>query len=220
MLTTTDEHILVIAAHPDDEILGCAGIISKYKDKARISVVIVGEGTTCRSQWNERDIRDRQEASRKALNDIVGSPINIVFGDAPCGMFNNYMPEITKCIELGIELYKPTIVLTHYLGDTNLDHRAVYDATRIATRPYLRNGIHSVYMYEVISSTDRSDFRPNLYVRLSDEDVIAKCKAMECFETEKSHNRSGEGIVTLAKYRGQHIGQQFAEAFMVERIVL
>lgn len=211
--------ILIVAAHPDDEILGCGATLAEYNPED-VLICILGEGSTCRIGAGEKEIRERRDAANNALKMLELDSASISFYDAPCGNFQIYdRLELTRNIESCIRYVKPNIVFTHFPGDTNLDHRVVYDVTRIATRPYLESTIEAVLMYEVPSSTDRSNFVPNVYVHLQNESIERKCRAMEQYSTEMNHKQRGpDGLMTLANLRGLQCGTDFAESFMLERM--
>lgn len=215
------ERILVIAAHPDDEVLGCGGILNRFYKDNIIHVLILGEGSTCRKGNQFNNILQRKQASTEAVKYLTGNSASVEFGMGKCGQFRQQPVEILKDhIESTISSFDPTVVFTHYHNDSNLDHTTVYEYTRIATRPYLKNNIHSVYLYEVPSSSDRGGFRPNCYFKLSELNVAAKTVAMSYFSSEQEHlSRTTEGILTLSQYRGSHIGEKYSESFILENSI-
>jgi len=216
-----NERILIIGAHPDDEVLGCGGIINRFYKGNEICVFISGEGSSCRCGYKKSDIIKRQEMSKDALAILSDNDSKISFGSGICGNFRNQDINLIKSeIESIISDFDPTVVFSHYNNDNNLDHNVINEYTRIATRPYLNNSIHSVYQYEVLSSTDRAGFNPNVYFTLSEENINLKIEAMNCFNTEQNHaSRTGDGLKTLAKFRGFHIGKTYAESFILESMV-
>lgn len=218
---------LVIAAHPDDEVLGCGGIISRFIGETEFSVLFIAEGTSCRfGEINDEcrvEIKNRKQCSLKALNRLGVS--RITFQDLPCGALDTISQlKINKIIEKEIKEFKPDTVFTHWAGDSNKDHQKVHDATIIATRPY-NSVVKNVFCYEVLSSSEwgfKNSFSPDTFYTLSPKDVENKCLAMSDYHTECKpwpYPRSSEGIETLAKYRGMQSGNYFAEAFKALRRV-
>ena len=216
-----NERILIIGAHPDDEVLGCGGIINRFYNNNQIHVLILGEGSTCRCGDQSNNIKFRQQASIKAINLLSNNTATISFGSGICGDFKNQPTKLLKGeIENTINNFNPTVIFTHFYNDNNLDHTTVFNYVRIATRPYIKNNIHSVYLYEVASSSDRGGFSPNYYFKLSADNISTKTKAMSYFSTEQEYSqRTTEGIITLSKYRGNHIGEKFAESFILEHSI-
>jgi LmbE family N-acetylglucosaminyl deacetylase len=217
--------ILIIAAHPDDDILGCGGIINKYKNICEFKVIFIAEGSTCRfedpnSFEAQQDVQKRNSMGVKALQYLGINNFN--FYNFPCGRLDQ-TPQITinKIIENTIKEFKPDTVFTHTDIDSNKDHHKVYDATIIATRP--GSGVDRVYSYEVLSSTEwgfKQSFTPNVFFALEKEDVLAKWESLKFYESEiKSfpYPRSKEGILSLARFRGMQSGNNFAESFQLIR---
>ena len=217
-----NERILIIGAHPDDEVLGCGGIINRFYKNNKIHVLVLGEGSTCREGDQNNNINFRQQASIKAINLLSNNTATISFGSGICGSFKNQPVKLLKGeIENTINNFNPTVIFSHYYNDNNLDHTTVYNYVRIVTRPYIKNNIHSVYLYEVASSSDRGGFSPNSYFKLSLDNISAKTQAMSYFTTEQEYpQRTSQGITILAQYRGNHIGENFAESFILEHSIL
>ena len=218
---------LVIAAHPDDEVLGCGGIISRFMREVEFSVLFIAEGTSCRfEEINDEckiEIENRKQCCLKALNRLNVS--RVTFKNLPCGMLDTIPQlDINKIIEKEIKDFKPDTVFTHWGDDSNKDHQKVHDATIIATRPY-NSVVKNVFCYEVLTSTEwnfKKSFNPDIFYALSSEDVENKCLAMNDYYTECKpwpYPRSSEGIETLAKFRGMQSGNSFAEAFKIIRTV-
>ena len=146
--------LLVIAAHPDDDILGCGGTLSKYKNKYKIKVIFIGEGTSCRYENFEKnkaeiraEIRKRENNSKNALKSLG---INLYsFYDLPCGRLNSLpIIEINKIVEKNIKLFKPNIIFTHSEKDCNNDHRVIFRSVSMATRPTLKHKVEQIYTFK------------------------------------------------------------------------
>ena len=225
------KRVLVIAAHPDDDILGCGGIFAKYSSDPEIEfrVIFVTEGSSCRYDIEEigseeviKTIEKRNSCGVKALKTF--GITNYRFYNLPCGRLDTKpIIEINKIIEEEIEAYRPDTVFTHSYDDTNNDHIIVHRATQMATRPGAKIFVGKVYSYEVLSSSEwrfTKVFKPNFFETLSKEDVLLKWKALAEYESETKpfpYPRSLEGVETLAKYRGLQAGKEFAEAFCLIR---
>jgi len=216
---------LIIAAHPDDDILGCGGIISKFRDKVVFKIVFIGEGSTCRftnpdSDEAKKAIVYRESCAKNAL-ELLG--VNeYSFHNLPCGSFDQVpLIEINKVIEKEISKFKPDTVFTHSDCDSNKDHVKVYDATIISTRPGC--GVDNVFSYEVLSSSEwgfKIGFSPNVFYNLTENNVDDKYNALYKYSSEIKQfpfPRNKKGIITLATYRGMQSGNIYAEAFKLIR---
>ena len=225
--------ILVVAAHPDDEVLGCGGTMARATAAGDVvRVLIVATGAASRAHPNEAALaaalrRLRSEA--QAANQHLGvAPDHVVFG----GFVDQQLDvvprlDIVKFIRSEVQTWRPDVVYTHHGGDYNPDHRAVFDATLAGTRPYL--GEHhpsAVYAFETLSSTEwgwgnGSDFRPTAYVDISAH-LDAKKAALAAYASEIRefpHPRSIEGIDALARKRGSEVSRPAAEAFETIRVI-
>ena len=221
--------VLIVAAHPDDDILGCAGYISKYKSASKFKVIFVAEGSTCRFEnAKSKDaieaINNRKRMAIEALA-LLGVT-DVEFNNFPCGRLDQVAQiEINKIIERTIEQFKPDIVITHSKNDLNQDHSIINKSTLIATRPISKDSVKTVLAYEILSSSEWNFgecFRPNLFEEISFEDLKNKQAAMGIYDTELRDfpfPRSFSGIEVLAKYRGMQSGVIYAEAFEILRIV-
>ena len=225
------DKILIIAAHPDDDILGCGGYIAKYQSQKKIKVVFLAEGTTCRFSSGQMsssealaEIAVRTNAAQRALR-LLGVT-DISFFDHPCGRLDQLpILELNKIIEVEIASYHPDTIFTHYEYDNNNDHRIVYRSVSMATRPGGLHHVPNLISFEVQSSTEwsfSSPFCPNYFEALTPEQVKTKWRALACYDTEireYPHPRSQEGVDTLAKYRGMQAGNSHAEAFSIIRSI-
>ncbi len=223
----TDKKILVVVAHPDDEVLGCGGTIASLTAKGhRVFVLILGEGVTSRDDRRDRRAREMEiqalrEASRKA-GEILGVE-EIFFYDFPDNRFDTVpFLDIVKTVEKVKDKIKPEIIFTHFDSDLNLDHQITYRAVITATRPFPGEQVHRVYAFEIPSSTEWNFgkiFTPNVYFDIS-HTLNKKLEALACYESELRefpHPRSLEGVKARAKLRGSEIGVPAAEAFELVR---
>jgi len=223
--------ILVLAAHPDDEVLGCGGTLAiALKKKARVKIVFFGEGVTARYQLGKENsdnalkaINVRENEARKALNILKIKDYK--FGDKYCTKFDKYpLAVFTKEIEDEIKKYTPDIIFTHNSRDLNIDHGIIHKASMIACRPSAKSSVKQIYSFEVPCSSNwifEDKFNPNVFVDISNTIHLKKIS----FIQYKNENRpfpfprSKIGIDTLAKFRGMQSGLKFAEAFKLERSV-
>jgi len=219
------ERVLIVSAHPDDDILGCGGVMSKFKGKVEFKVVFIGEGSSCRftnpdSEEAKKEIEIRNSYAVRALKTLGVDNIN--FYNLPCGRFDMVpLIEINKIIENEISIFKPNTIFTHSDLDSNKDHVKVYESTIIATRP--NSGVSSLFSFEVLTSSEwnyNKSFKPNVFYTLSDKNVNEKWDALKIYSTEVGSfpfPRSKKGIISLANYRGMQSGVEYAEAFHLIR---
>lgn len=225
--------ILVVAAHPDDEVLGCGGTISKLSKLGnKIHILILGEGITSRQKT--RDPKLAEKRLKKLHSDVIKAS-NILgavsarvlqFPDNRFDAVNRL--DIIKSIEDCINEIKPERIYTHHHADLNIDHRITFGAVMTASRPLRGNTVKEIYSFEVPSSTEwqfqSSDyvFKPNMFEILTESDIKRKIKAMESYTEEKRkfpHPRSPRSLQVLANFRGTNIGFEYAEAFEVVRLI-
>jgi len=222
------KRVLIISAHPDDEVLGCGGIISKYINRGvQFFVLFIAEGSSCRfedpnCQASLEAIKKRSECALQALK-IMGVT-DYIFSDLPCGQLDTIpILRINKIIENVVREFDPDTVYTHSDKDVNNDHRIVHRASIMATRPTPNSKVKRLLSYEVNSSTEWSfgeNFIPTSFEKINEDDLIIKIKAMEAYITEVIEYpfpRSENGIRALAMRRGMQSGVPLAEAFNIIR---
>ena len=223
-MKNTTETILVVAAHPDDEILGCGGSIHKFiQHQNTVHILILSQGITSRDQYKQEDIQHLQQQCRQA-NTILGVPMNnITILNHPDNQFDTRpLLTIVKDIETIKQQTQPTLVFTHHPYDLNIDHQRAYQATITAFRPTIDNTVHSIYSYEVLSSTEYNPlqpFTPNTYYDIT-SNINTKLQAMKHYTTELQnypHPRSLYHILQHAQHHGTTIGKPYAEAFQLIR---
>jgi len=221
-----NESILIIAAHPDDEVLGCGGTIVRHiKDGDSVSVVFMADGVRSRNHDNI-SINSRNKHAMKACSIMgVSSPIFLNFPDNK--MDSIPLLDIVKSVENIINKVKPTIVYTHSSSDLNIDHRITYQAVMTACRPQSRMSVQKIYLFEVLSSTEWSlalhgSFTPNYFIDIT-KSIDIKIEALNSYLDEVRaypHPRSIDAVKALAKIRGSSSGLMYAEAFKVERHIV
>jgi len=216
---------LVIAAHPDDEVLGCGGTIArKTASGGEVHVAILGEGLTSRTESgeaaNETGLANLRDQSRSA-GEILGAADITHFG-LPDNRFDEVpLLEIARTVEELIRRIRPQEIFTQHGGDLNIDHSATFRATLIAARPTVGQVVRAVYAYEVPSSTEwafmkfEPRFSPDLFVDISTT-LDHKVRAMEKYESERRqfpHPRSPTALEAIARRWGSVVGVDAAEAF-------
>ena len=224
-------NILVVAAHPDDEVLGCGGVVAKRSGAGEVRFAILGEGISSRhaqrAQASRDDLQSLQADARRAA--AVLGVRSVDFGELPDNRFDERaLLDVVKQIEQWIEHYRPNAIYTHHQGDLNIDHGIVFRAVLIATRPGAStHTVGDIMAFEVPSSSEWSfgqvdrSFQPNVFVDIS-ETVERKIEAMQCYRSESRpspHPRSPEKIRALAAYRGSAGAMPFAEAFELIRSI-
>ncbi|MBU0546247.1 PIG-L family deacetylase [Patescibacteria group bacterium] len=216
--------VLVVAAHPDDELLGVAGTLSLHIERGdKVEVLILGQGALSRDKAGEAEIELLHEQALAAAR-IIGIQ-NVRFEYLPDNAFDTVgILVITKLVERVIAEVRPDILYTHHAHDLNVDHRLTFQAVTTACRPCSRNLPQEVYTFETLSSSEwqsksEEPFRPNVYIDISST-LEKKVSALNEYKSEMRpypHSRSLEGVRILAQYRGLEAGIKFAEAFHLER---
>ncbi len=229
---TSKTRLLVIAAHPDDEVLGCGGTILKaLQQGAQVKVVFLGEGISARFPIGQYDSPEffaqtaqRQREAQAALK-VLGVK-HVRFSERLCTQFDTYpFLSIVKDIEGEMRSFRPTILLTHNPSEVNIDHRITYEAVEVACRPVNIWAPREIYAFEIICSGNWKfdpHFRPNVFVDV-EKVWQKKMKAWHCYRGEARpfpHFRSDKGLETLATFRGLSVGIKKAEAFRLVRQVV
>lgn len=223
--------VLVIAAHPDDEVLGCGGTIARLAAQGHeVHIGILGEGLTSRSP--ERATADREQLQRlHARAEDVGRLLGargVTLAGLPDNQFDTVpLLQVTKIIEGWVQALRPSRVYTQHGGDLNIDHVVTYRATMTATRPVAGGVVKALYAYEVASSTEwafarfEPMFRPNVFVDISST-LDRKIEAMSLYDTELRrfpHPRSLENLRAAAARWGATAGLTAAEPFELIRLI-
>lgn len=219
--------ILIIAAHPDDEILGCGGTIARLiHEGASCSVLILGEGKTSRDEKRDlqkqlKELNNLKDEAKRA-NKILGIK-NIYFNDFPDNRFDSVdLLDIVKVISSIKSKIHPDTIFTHFENDLNIDHRLTYRAVITATRPLPDETVKTIYSFEAMSSTEWNypiSFSPNVFFDISST-LDLKLKALNEYKSEirpYPHPRSLKGVKINAQYWGVKVGLPFIEAFKLVR---
>ena len=216
-------NILVIGAHPDDEVLGLGGTLARHVQNGdSVFPLICANASQVRYAEEQRE--KLQLACEKSCAELgLQKPDFLGFPDQKLDTFSQI--DITQAIEERIKKYQPEVVYTHHLGDINRDHQVLNEATLVATRPKPGGVVSRVLSYMVPSSTDWAPFTasrifsPNWFVDIS-ETIEVKLKAISHYSSEVPpypHPRSLEAIRNQAKFWGSSIGFEYAEPFVLIR---
>lgn len=218
---------LVVAAHPDDEILGCGGTMARFVQEGdEIYTLILGKGVAARGQ-DKQSVKKKIDVLNKCMNSANQSlGVKEAFSfDFPDNSFDSVaLLDIVKVVEDVKEKIKPDIIFTHYAKDLNVDHRLTYEAVITATRPVPDESVKEIYSFEVLSSTEWGyplSFSPDTFFDIS-ETIKSKLEALEHYKSEmreSPHPRSPEAVELNAKTWGMKVGLGFVEAFKVVRII-
>jgi len=215
-------NILIIAPHPDDEVLGCGGTIAKYAARGdTISVCYITSAYP--PDWSE-DYLVKKEKEIRRSNAILGISKRFNLNYPTVKLDTIPQKDLNASMQNVVQEVRPDCVFIPHWGDLNMDHRIVHDASLIALRP-INHRSSQILSYETLSETEWGtnphSFHPQYYVDISDT-LETKIKAMEAFGTELKHSphpRSIEGIRNLAFKRGSEVFTSAAETFMVVRII-
>lgn len=218
--------VLVIAAHSDDEVLGCGGTIARHTAEGdQVHVIYMTDGVSSRD--NQQNYLDTQVRNDAALNacEILGIEKSYQFNFPDNQMDTVSLLSLTQAIEKIVSTYQPNIIYTHHHGDLNIDHQLTLKATLTACRPQPMCRVEKILAFEVPSSTEwnhpekQTQFSPQHFVDIS-QYADTKREALEAYASEMRpypHSRSYENIHSLNSYRGSSVGVKSAEAFSIIR---
>ena len=212
--------LLVIAPHPDDEILGCGATMARYlREGKTVQVVYIGEGAFPGPEGRETIRRACMALGMEGdFRSVVDSP----YQDQRFELYSR--AEMADLIAKAVDVSQPATVLVPFYGDVNLDHRVVFEAAMVALRP-TRDFIRRVACYETASSTEWGSihkFSPNWYVEVMAVDLQKKQDALYVYESEmkpEPHPRNAGTLFRKACTRGSEVCAHYAEAFMIVREV-
>jgi LmbE family N-acetylglucosaminyl deacetylase len=221
---------LVIAAHPDDEVLGCGGTLARIAREGRaVHVLLLADGELSRFPTSEGATDPAALAARSAAAthacEILGCTSVEVLTLPDNRMDTLDLLDVVRHIESAVERHRPSCVLTHHSSDVNVDHRIVHDAVIAACRPQPSHPVRELLFFEVPSSTEWRPpgsglpFNPNWFVDIS-RTLEKKLEALRAYQAELRvfpHPRSLQGVSALARWRGASVGVEAAEAFVLGR---
>lgn len=223
-----DKTIAVVVAHADDEVLGCGGAIARHVASGdSVHIIFLTNGVGSRGGDNVSEaILSRRQARVEALS-ILGVEQWTELDYPDNCMDSVPLLDIVKSLEAIFDLIQPYRVYTHHFGDLNVDHRVVHAATMTACRPIPNGSVKEIFTFEVMSSTEwatptNAPFIPNGYVNISDY-LSIKLRALAAYGAEMRatpHSRSIANLESLARYRGNCVGVEAAEAFEVIRVII
>lgn len=230
---SNSEAVLVVAAHPDDEVLGCGATLARMSREGRaVHVLLLADGETARLSGPDAaaaaGLQERRNAAAEAAATVLGCKSVDVLGLPDNRLDSVDLLDIVKQIESFVQRYRPTTVFTHHAGDVNIDHRVAHDAVVTACRPQPRHVVRELLFFEVPSATEwrppssARPFAPDWFVDVS-ATLSVKMQALEAYAAEMRpfpHARSVEAVTALARWRGASVGVEAAEAFELGRKIV
>lgn len=222
------KRVLVVAAHPDDEVLGCGATIAKHANNGHeVYIVFMADGVSSRQNISaEGELKNRNKQAVMASEILGLNPPS--FLDLPDNKMDTVaFLDVVQKLEKIIDEIKPSIIYTHHPGDLNIDHKITFQAVMTVCRPQPDYYVREIYSFEILSSTEwappsvNTAFIPNYFVDISNT-IGSKISALKMYEDELRkfpHSRSIEAVRALTRYRGVSVGMSDAEAFTVQRIL-
>lgn len=214
--------ISIIAPHPDDEVLGCGGLIKKFAKNKNINILIVSGHLP--PLYKKTDFLKTKKECLQSLK-FLSVKANPYFLEIPATKINEYpISELNKSIHQFITKNKSDLVCIPF-PDRHIDHKLIFEACMVATRPVGKHYPKYVMCYETLSETDwnapfiEANFTPNIFIDIEKE-INSKISAMSCYKSQISPTRSKDAIKSLANYRGSQNGLKFAEAYQLVRCIL
>ncbi|SFP33184.1 N-acetylglucosaminyl deacetylase, LmbE family [Ectopseudomonas composti] len=218
--------VLVVAAHSDDEVLGCGGTIARHVDEGdTVYAVFLADGISSREGAGVAELNKRMEASEHARQ-ILGITKNYYLGLPDNRLDTLPLIEVIQPLEQVVSEIKPHIIYTHHFGDLNVDHRIAHQAVMTACRPLPGGSVREIYTFQVMSSTEWNSpgympFLPQCAVDVSSY-LEVKEAALKAYEHEMRaypHSRSVSHLIALAQHNGAMHGFMAAEVFMIARLL-
>jgi LmbE family N-acetylglucosaminyl deacetylase len=220
------DNILILAPHPDDEILGCGGTIKKLANECnKVYVLVVTRGS---SKFYSDDKIENVRNEALQAHKLLGVT-QTFFLDFPAPELDTVpLADISREISKILTEYKINVLYLPHRGDIHNDHRVVFNAGLVAARPVGEYSVKEIYAYETLSETEWAApfgddaFIPTCFVNV-EKSLNTKMEAMKCFKSQLKafpNPRSLETIEALAKFRGATVGFKAAEAFMVIRQII
>jgi methionyl-tRNA formyltransferase/LmbE family N-acetylglucosaminyl deacetylase len=215
------QRVMVIAAHPDDEVLGPGGtLIRHFKSGDEIRALIVCSAQPIRYHEGEHE---QPADSQRAAHYLGARTIGLGFPDQRLDAGSNL--ELIQAVENALREFQPAVVYTHHWGDVNADHARIAEAVDVATRPFAAPWLLRLYAFETPSSTEwtassrNRPFQPNVLTNIANE-LDRKLDAMRCYRSELRpypHPRSLRSLRERAGYWGSVANMPAAEPLMLLR---
>ena len=209
--------ILVVAAHTDDEALGCGGTLLKFQKLGyEINSIFFTDGVSSRQKIKKKEISHRLKNAKKVSKTYNFNYIYEKFKDNQLDIYP--LLSIIQIIEKHIEKIDPEIIFTHSQTDLNVDHQKIFEAVLVASRPQKKTNLKRLLSFEIPCSTHwnfEKLFQPNVFIDI-EEFIQEKIKMISEYDKEikpSPHARSYENIINLAKFRGNTCNLNYAEAF-------
>ena len=210
-MSDENKKILVICAHPDDEVLGCGGVIQKHVERGDSVEVLIA--TIASSEWSD-EYRANKIEEQKKVDKLLDIEMRWFLDFEVLSLNKIGMGKFNRAFSMIIKEVNPDVIYTHFNKELNEEHNLVSLATLVGTRVPNKA---TIYMYEYPHTRDSLEpFVPNYFVELSETHLYRKIEAFKIYWSEvKSppHPRSLLGVQDLACYRGDQIGVLYAEAF-------
>ncbi len=225
--------ILIIAAHPDDEVLGIGGTIARHVALGdSVHIVVAAEGVTSRYalrdvQLRKEELDQLQSATRKAVAELGADSVRFLgFPDNRCDSID--LLDLVKAVESAISEIEPHTIYVHHCGDVNIDHRRLHEAAYTACRPQPGHPVKRMLAFETVASTEWTPsgslppFLPNVFIDIETY-WPQKRAALEAYQQEMHawpHSRSIAAVEHLGRWRGASVGVGMAEVFILLREIL
>ena len=214
---------LIIAPHPDDEILGLGGTILKKKNREKFGVLYV-TSMLDNINWSKKQIQLREKEIEKVRKFFKFDFIQkLGFPTSQLDIISKY--EIINKINKTIKIFKPDRVFVPNPTDSHSDHKVVFDASAACSKSFRNPFVKQWICYEVLSETEQSltnNFKPNYFVKLTKNHIEKKIKSLKIYKSEYGifpFPRSRDSIIALAKFRGTTVNTEFAEAFCIKKLI-
>lgn len=221
-----NKNVLIVAAHPDDEVLGCGATIARHAESGdHVHLIVMADGVTARNDMIAGDQDLRVSALEKSS--IILGIKKITCLQLPDNQLDTIpLLDLVQKLEAEIAKFNPHIIYTHFHGDLNIDHQRTHNAVITACRPLPQSTVCEIYGFEVLSATEWSipqvdSFSPTVFNSIA-RFLPKKLTALEAYALEMRaipHSRSIAHAEILARHRGYCVGLEAAEAFVPYRVI-
>lgn len=214
--------VLIIAVHPDDETLGCGGVLLKHKDSGDNIHWLIATDIK-ESDGFKKEIVEKREVEIKLVEQLYGFESAHRLGVSAMRVDECSTSDLINKISKVIKKVKPNIVYLPFKSDVHSDHRHIFEAAYSCTKTFRYPYIKKIYMFETLSETEFSpstkedSYNPNVFVDISDY-MDKKIQIMRTYVSEISEHpfpRSERNILALGTLRGATANCEYAESFML-----